>query len=100
VELCLVCRAHSSVASANRLFYRGAQHLVAVTYAATPTFAILSRTPLFENTYIIGRAPHANYDVSPDGSAFLLIKAVEDPRVIVVHNWAAELRARMAGQRR
>jgi len=87
-------------ANGNRLFYRGAQHIVAATFAATPTFAILSRTPLFEDTYILGRAPHANYDVSPDGSAFLLIKAVEDPQVIVVHNWAAELRARMAGQRR
>jgi len=87
-------------ASSNRLFYRGARHFVVATYAATSTFTILSRTRLFEDSYVPGRAPHANYDVSPNGSQLLLIKAVEDPQVIVVHNWAAELRARMAGERR
>ncbi len=37
-----------------------------------------------------------NYDVSPDGERFLMIRQVEDasttPQIIVVQNWFEELR--------
>jgi hypothetical protein len=46
------------------------------------------------------RAPHANYDISPDGAHFLFLGAVEGSEVVVVHNWRAKLRARLAASRR
>jgi len=38
---------------------------------------------------------HANYDVSPDGTRFLLLKSVGEERLIVARNCGEELRARL-----
>jgi hypothetical protein len=42
---------------------------------------------------------HQNYDVSPDGSEFLMLRrAGDDVLTVVVHNWIRELAAKTAGQ--
>jgi hypothetical protein len=42
---------------------------------------------------------HRNWDLSPDGSRFLLVRedsaAAQERRIVVVHNWAAEVRRRI-----
>ena len=82
------------------LFYRDRQQFVDVSYAASPDFRILSRTPLFADTYNYSYVPHANYDVYPDGSGFLALRATEGRQFIIAHNWRAEVRQAMAGQAR
>jgi hypothetical protein len=41
----------------------------------------------------------ANYDVSPDGTRFLVITSLERPQLNVVFGWLGELRARQAARR-
>jgi hypothetical protein len=41
------------------------------------------------------RSRQANYDVSPDGSHLLFLAGVDDQRLIIVYNWAAELHDRL-----
>jgi len=80
-----------------RLFYRDGTKFIAVSWEASPMFRVTSRTVLFDDTYVIGASPHANYDISPDGR-LLLLKPIEASQVIVVHNWIEEMRARLAGR--
>jgi len=50
---------------------------------------------VFEGDYVLERGG-PNYDVSPDGERFLMIRPVEGtsatPQVVVVQNWFEELR--------
>jgi len=63
----------------------------------TPSFSVTSREVLFDDTFL--RAPfHANYDVSPDGSHFLFLKATQEAQVMVVYNWISEMRSKMSGK--
>lgn len=55
-----------------RLFYRDGRHFIAVTVTTTPTFAVTGRTRLFVDDYAFAQAPHANYDVTPEGNRFLM----------------------------
>jgi hypothetical protein len=79
-----------------RLFYRAAKRFMVVTVTTTPTFAVTSRDILFGDTFVTAAAPHANYDVTPDGKSLLVLQAVEDPQILIVHNWAAEVRERLS----
>ncbi|MEO5799555.1 MAG: protein kinase [Gemmatimonadales bacterium] len=84
-----------------RLFYRGDGKFMAATVATGPEFSIASRTPLFDDVFVLAPAPHANYDVSPNGSQFLVLRGVgEAVQILVVRNWAAELRRRVSGSTR
>jgi len=80
------------------LYYRDGQQFVEVTYTTAPEFRIVSRTPLFADVYNYSAGPHANYDVFPDGSGFLTVRPTERRRVIVAHNWRAELRQAMSAK--
>jgi Tol biopolymer transport system component len=79
-----------------RIFYRrGDDRLVAVI-TTTPDIAVVRRDSLFTGDYGTWLG-HAAYDVAPDGKHLLLLRPVDDStRTIVVHNWGAELRARLA----
>jgi serine/threonine-protein kinase len=81
-----------------RLFYRAARRFVAANVTTTPTFAVTSRDILFGDTFLTAAAPHANYDVTPDGKRLLVLEAVEDPQILVVSNWGTEVRARLSGR--
>ena len=61
-----------------------------------PTFAVTAQTPLFAGNFVYNYI-HANYDVSPDGKEFVLLKeGGAESQTIVIHDWRTELRARTA----
>ena len=66
--------------------------LVAASVSETPAFAVQSRTQLFEGDFLFTDT-HANYDVSPNGKEFVLVKGVGNAQVYVIHDWRAQVRA-------
>jgi eukaryotic-like serine/threonine-protein kinase len=74
-----------------RVFYRADGKVMAADLVASPGLTVASRTELFDDVFLEATSPHANYDVSPDGTKFLMLKRLDDQRLIVVHNWDAEL---------
>ena len=81
-----------------RLYYRDATQLMEVTFTTLPEFAVTSRTPLFADPFVFAPAPHANYDVSPDGATFVALRPTEGVQLVVVHNWRSELRRQLASR--
>jgi hypothetical protein len=77
-----------------RVFYRGARKIIAANVVTTPSFAVVSRDVLMDDVYLPAVSPHANYDVTLDGKKFLMLQG-QDRHLLVVHNWADELRARL-----
>jgi serine/threonine-protein kinase len=78
-----------------RIFYANGQKLIAATVATSPMFAVTARQVLFEGIHVTG-AGHAEFDVSPDGQSFLMLRPVtgREEQIVVIHNWKTELRAR------
>ena len=65
----------------------------------SPTFVVERRTPLFADGFATTVSPHANFDVSLDGTRFLMVRSVkEQTELFVVHGWRTELKARLAGR--
>jgi len=78
------------------LYYRHGDEFISATIATTPELAVVGREILFKGDYPVTTG-HANYDVSPDGKQFLLLRPVADSvRAIVVYDWAREFRATIA----
>ena len=81
------------------LFYRETKpegpYLIAATIATTPTLAVTGRKRLFPISDIVGTAPHANYDISPDGKTFAMVRNSPAARIVVIQNLPALVR-RMA----
>lgn len=81
------------------LFYRTGEKMMAVDISTQASFSAGKPRQLFEGHYLanpIGNA-RPNYDVSPDGNRFLMIKAVElgqaaPTQINVVLNWTEELK--------
>jgi serine/threonine-protein kinase len=77
-----------------RLYYRDDRHIVEARFTTAPSFAVTSRQTLFDDTFL--RAPfHANYDVTPDGTHFMFLKATDDAELITVYNWIADVRRKL-----
>jgi len=79
------------------LIYRDGDKIMAAPVETTPVFAAAKPKLLFEGHYESGVfAFERNYDVSPDGQRFLMIKASEQEsaptQLNVVLNWSEELR--------
>jgi hypothetical protein len=68
--------------------------MIAATIETEPEFKVTGYEVLFEGQYFTG--PNRNYDVSPDGQRFLMIKESEEQpsaaQLIVVLNWFEELK--------
>jgi dipeptidyl aminopeptidase/acylaminoacyl peptidase len=82
------------------LFYRNGSRMMTVDIAAQPTFSASRPRVLFEGQYEPTLLATANYDVSPDGQRFLMLKASAGPeeaptQINVVFNWFEELRRRV-----
>jgi len=77
-----------------KIFFVAGRQLIAASVVTTPSFSVTGREVLFERDFVAGGG-HAAYDVSPDGKSFLLLipAAGEAEKIVVVRNWAAELRA-------
>jgi hypothetical protein len=79
------------------LFYRNGDKMMASAVQVKPTFAAAKPKLLFVRHYeATPQSFLANYDVSPDGQRFLMIKASEQEsaatQINVVLNWSDELR--------
>jgi dipeptidyl aminopeptidase/acylaminoacyl peptidase len=58
------------------LYYRetSTQYLIALSFQTKPSLSITAKTPLFPMTDIVPGVSHANYDVSPDDSTFVVVR--------------------------
>ena len=81
------------------LFYRSGNKMMAVEIATQPGFAVGKPQMLFEGQYLPTEATFPNYDVSPDGQRFLMLKRVEQEaaptQIVVVQNWFEELKQKV-----
>jgi serine/threonine-protein kinase len=87
------------------LFYRNGQKMMVVTVTTNPTFTASKPRLLFEKPYAMTYRPDAwqNYDVSPDGQHFLMVKAEQElaaTQINVVLNWFEELKRRVPPAKR
>ncbi len=76
------------------LFYRvqtaSGSSLVAARLSTTP-LRVLARDTLFSVPDYEEADPHANYDVSPDGSRFVFIRQLMPNEIRLIRNWQALL---------
>ncbi|MGN6392322.1 MAG: protein kinase domain-containing protein [Gemmatimonadales bacterium] len=83
------------------LFYRETQqqdpHLVAAGIATSPALTVTGRKRLFPIGDIAGTNPHPNYDISPDGKTFVMVRRSPAARVMVIQNLPALVRRLRAG---
>jgi Tol biopolymer transport system component len=82
------------------LFYRSGNKMMAVDIATHSGFAAGKPRVLFEGRYEPPAGTTPNYDVSPDGQRFLMIKRSEQEaaaptQINVVLNWFEELKRRV-----
>jgi len=81
------------------LFYRSGDKMMAVDITTQPSFSAGKPRMLFEGRYVPTPASFANYDVSPDGEHFLMLKVSEGQQaatqINVVLNWFEELKHRV-----
>ena len=79
------------------LYYRVGSEVVEASIATTPSLRVSGRRVLFSGPYG-SDVFHPNYDVAPDGRSFLMVRPVDQSRgLVMVVNWARELRRRMGG---
>jgi Tol biopolymer transport system component len=78
------------------LFYRsgagGGSELMVASVETNPTFAVTSRRALFSVADIATATPHSNYDVSPDGKTFVMVRFNPSSRIMVIQNLPALVR--------
>jgi Tol biopolymer transport system component len=82
------------------LFYRSGNKMIAVDIATQPSFAAGKPKVLFEGQYEPTVFTNSNYDASPDGHRFLMLKPSEQEQsaptqINVVLNWFEELKRRV-----
>ncbi len=78
------------------LFYRAPGRFMSASISTTPEFAVSRRDTLFADVYLRA-VEQTNYDVTANGSEFLMVRRGPDQqRVVVVLGWFDELRERMA----
>jgi Tol biopolymer transport system component len=90
-------------ANGRELIYRSGDRVLAVEYSANGGFSASRPRLLFSGTYTsaTGTDSSPEYDLSPDGRRFLMLKEAEKtasgvaPQIIVVQNWAEELARRV-----
>jgi serine/threonine-protein kinase len=77
------------------LFYRSLgpreRQLIAAAIEVQPTLRVLSRTPLFDMDEYEPAVPHANYDVTPDGRSFLMVRLGRLSEFVYLQHWTALL---------
>jgi eukaryotic-like serine/threonine-protein kinase len=79
------------------LFYRSGKKMMAVDVTTQGTFSADKPRMLFEDPYVPTPRSFADYDVSPDGQHFLMLKANEQAQseIDVVLNWFEELKQKV-----
>ncbi len=83
----------------HELFYREDKKMMAVEYEGQQTFSAGKPMELFEGPYVPTPRSFPDYDVSPDGQRFLMLKPAEDVQssshLVVVVNWVEELKQKV-----
>ena len=83
------------------LYYQGERdgvpYLYAAGVAAGADFTVTGRTPLFDISQFEPAEPHANWDVSPDGSRFAMVQQGPLTEMVFVMNWPEEVRRQNGG---
>jgi Tol biopolymer transport system component len=87
-------------ANGRELFYRSGDKMMAVDIATQPSFTVGKPRMLFEGQYEPTPGTYPNYDVSPDGQRFLMLKPIEQgqaalTQINVVLNWFEELKQKV-----
>jgi hypothetical protein len=87
------------------LFYRSGDKMMAVDITTQPSFSLGKPRMLFVGTYVstLNLFPNSvpNYDISPDGQRFLMLKPSEQTssssltQIVVVENWLEELKQKV-----
>ena len=82
------------------MFYRNGNKMMAVEIATKPSFTAGTPKVLFEGKYEMPNNSTPDYDVSPDGQRFLMLKPVEQEQaaptqINVVLNWFEELKQKV-----
>jgi len=82
------------------LFYRSGDKMMAVDIATQPAFTVSKPRMLFDGLYSPSPLTTPNYDVSPDGQRFLMLKPSEQTQagltqINVVLNWFEELKQKV-----
>ncbi len=86
-----------------RIFFRADRRMYSAEVAAGSTVTVSDRRVLFTDAFDGDMPmPHRNYDVTRDGSKFVMIATAPEavPETIVVLHWLDEFRSRIAGARR
>jgi Tol biopolymer transport system component len=81
------------------LFYRNGDKMMAVDVTMQGTFSVGKPRVLFEGRYVPTPRSFQDYDISPDGQRFLMLKATEQAQspeqINVVLNWFEELKQKV-----
>jgi eukaryotic-like serine/threonine-protein kinase len=84
------------------LFYRSGNKVMAVEISTQPNFSAGKPKVLFAGQYQLSPnpVPTANYDVSPDGQHFLMLKSIDQAKaaptqINVVLNWFEDLKQKV-----
>ena len=82
------------------LFYRSGGKIMAVDVTTQPGFAAGTPRKLFEGPYLPSPLTNPNYDVSPDGERFLMLKPADSSgmaptQINIVLNWFEELKQKV-----
>ena len=57
-----------------------------VTLQTEPELEVVSREPLFGVGDVATATPHSNYDVSPDGNSFVVVRFNPASRIMLIQN--------------
>jgi len=83
----------------HELFYREGKKMMVVEYEGQQTFSAGKPKELFEGSYVPTPRSFPDYDVSPDGQRFLMLKPAEEEQssshITVVVNWVEELKQKV-----
>jgi serine/threonine-protein kinase len=78
------------------IFYRankaGQTVLGVATIRTSPSLALVSQQTLFSLQDMVGTAPHANFDISPDGRTFAMVRRSPGSRIVIIQNLPGLLR--------
>jgi serine/threonine-protein kinase len=83
----------------HELFYRNGKKMMAVEYDAQKAFSAGKPKELFEGPYVPTPRSFPDYDISPDGQRFLMLRRAEEEQasshITVVVNWVEELKQKV-----
>jgi hypothetical protein len=87
------------------LFYRNGNKMMVVDVATQPNLLASKPRVLFQGQFLLTPATTPNYDVSPDGQRFLMLRSggtveAAPTQINVVLNWFDELKRRVPPDRK